>query len=301
MFVAVTGGTGFVGRYLLRHLTAKGHRCRCWYRPDSDRSGLEDLADQVEWQPGQLADAAAATALVDGVDAVVHDGLWWPRAKPRQRQTDLDWNEFARVNLMGSLQLMQTAFTAAVNRFVFVSSCAVHEVILDDRPLDEAHPLWPSSPYGAYKAAVEAYVAYYGHRHGWQVCSVRPTGIYGVAHPIERSRWFDIVQAVARGEPIHTSAGGKEVHVADVARAIELLLCAPDVAGQAYNCYDLYVAEEHVAQIAKELLGSASRIDRLNKGPKHQIDTKKIRALGMTFGGQPTLRATIAELVKLVR
>ena len=37
-----------------------------------------------------------------------------------------------------------------MSRFVFISTCAVHDVILDDRPLDEAHPLWPAGHYGAH-------------------------------------------------------------------------------------------------------------------------------------------------------
>ena len=45
-----------------------------------------------------------------------------------------------------------------VRRFVFIATCAVHDVILSDRPLDEAHPLWPKSHYGAHKAAIEKFV-----------------------------------------------------------------------------------------------------------------------------------------------
>jgi nucleoside-diphosphate-sugar epimerase len=299
MLVAVTGGTGFLGRYVLRHLTSQGHRIRCWHRPHSDRSDLEAISDRVEWRPGQLTDSAAEAALVDGVDAVVHDGLLWPRQHPRRRLQSIDFNEFVRVNLLGTLQLMRTAHQAGVGRFI--STCAVHEVILDDRPLDETHPLWPTTPYGAYKAAAEAYVSHFGRGEGWKICSLRPTGIYGPAHPIEHSKWYDLVQAVLRDEPIKTPRGGKEVHAADVAKAVGLLLTAPGVAGQAYNCYDLYVAEEHVAQIAKELTGSQSEIARLNKGPQHEIDTQKIRALGMTFGGEELLRETVAQLTEHAR
>ncbi len=52
-------------------------------------------------------------------------------------------------------------------RFVFISTCAVHDVILADRPLDEAHPLWPKSHYGAHKAALEKFVHSYGLGQGW--------------------------------------------------------------------------------------------------------------------------------------
>jgi hypothetical protein len=111
------------------------------------------------------------------------------------------------------------------------------------------------------------------------------------------------VGQVVRGEHIDTPRGGKEVHAADVPRAAELLLRADAerIAGQSFNCYDLFVAEEQVARIAKELTGSASVISNLNRGPKHQIDTKKIRSLGMTFGGEKLLRRTVEELIEAQR
>jgi nucleoside-diphosphate-sugar epimerase len=299
MLIAVTGATGFLGRYLVRHLATAGHRLRCWYRPTSDRSGFEAQAGAVEWLPGGLGDAAATEALVRRADAVVHAALQWERHDGFRAGGRDDLEGFLETNLMGSLRLFRAAFTAGVSRFVFVSTCAVHEVILDDRPLDEAHPLWPTSHYGAHKAALEKFVHSYGLGQGWPVCALRPTGIYGLAHPAAASRWFDLVGQVVRGEPIATAGGGKEVHAADVARAVGLLLRADAaaVAGQAFNCCDRYVAEEHVARIAKDLSGSPSEIAGLSRGPKHQIDTGKLRGLGMHFGGDELLRRTVGELV----
>src|SRR5207302_10967435 len=176
--------------------------------------------------------------LVHGVDAVVHAAVEWQGPRNRGSGSHGEPNVFFGVNLTGSLQLFQAAFEAGVPRFVFISTCAVHEVILDDRPLDEAHPLWPTSHYGAHKAAMEAFVHSYGLGQGWPICALRPTGIYGLAHPARDSRWYGLVGQVLRGEPIATATGGKEVHAADVARAVELLLKADAIAGQAYHCYD---------------------------------------------------------------
>jgi nucleoside-diphosphate-sugar epimerase len=295
MLIAITGGTGFLGRYILRQLAGSGHQLRCWHRPSSNRSGLEDL--RIDWQAGDLTDGDCA-ALVRGVEAVVHSAVSWDGGGARRRGGAGDLIAFLQANLMGSLRLFQTARDAGVPRFIYIASCAVHEVILNDRPLDETHPLWPTSHYGAHKAALEAFVHSYGLGEGWPICSLRPTGIYGLAHPAQQSRWFDLVGQVLRGEAIETARGGKEVHAADVARAVELLLNADDkaIAGQAFNCYDRYIAEQEVAGITKELSGSSSRIADLNRGPKHQIETKKIRELGMTFGGMKLLRQTVAEL-----
>jgi nucleoside-diphosphate-sugar epimerase len=303
MDIAITGATGFLGRYLVRHLADAGHRLRCWYRPTSDRRGLEKWAHAIEWQAGSLGDPAATGALVRGVDAVVHSALEWQRQSGSRFSAQKDQERFLEVNLMGSLRLFQEAQAAGVGRFVFISTCAVHEVILDDRPLDEAHPLWPTHHYGAHKAALEKFVHSYGLGHGWPICSLRPTGIYGLAHPASDSRWFDLVGQVLRGEPIRSAKGGKEVHAADVAKAVHLLLKADAkaIAGQAFNCYDRYVSEQEVARIAQELTGSKSEIADSNRGPKHQIETKKIRALGMAFGGEALLRETVKELVEACR
>ena len=55
MDIAVTGATGFLGRYIVRHLTDAGHSCRCWSRPRSDRGGFEGLEDRITWIDGDLS------------------------------------------------------------------------------------------------------------------------------------------------------------------------------------------------------------------------------------------------------
>lgn len=295
MLIGVTGGTGFLGRYIVRRLAAQGHTCRCWARESSDRGGFDGVEDHIEWITGDLTDPASMTALVAGADAVVHAALDRPGAGFRGAEGDVP--AFVERNVVGSIRLIEAARAADVPRFVFISTCAVHEVILEDRKLDEAHPLWPLSHYGAHKAAIEKFIHSYGLGEGYPICALRPTGIYGVARPVQRSKWFQLLQRVKRGEPVESAVGGKEVHADDVARAVELLLAADGVAGKAYNCYDQYVAEQEVARIAKEITGSGSEIAELNQGAKHQIDTSRLRALGMEFGGSLLLERTIGEML----
>jgi nucleoside-diphosphate-sugar epimerase len=295
MIIAVTGATGFLGRYIARRLAAEGNSCRCWFRPESDRGGFDDLEGRIEWIPGDLSDEPSMRALCRDVDAVVHAALYRPGAGFRGAEGDLP--TFVDRNVLGSIRLIEAARRAGVGRFVFISTCAVHERILDDRKLDEAHPLWPTSHYGAHKAAIEKFVHSYGFGQGFDVCSLRPTGIYGLARPPSKSKWFDLVQAVARSERVASARGGKEVHADDVAKAVALLLSAKTTAGHAFNCYDRYIADQDVAAIAKRLSGSASVIDSLNQGAKHQIDTSKLRALGMCFGGATALESTVRQLL----
>ena len=295
MRIAITGATGFLGRYLVSHLTAADHTCRCWFRPESDRDGMGSDAGPIEWVPGQLGDQTANRELVAGCDAVVHAALDRPGAGFRGSEGDVP--AFAERNIVGTLQLIEAARAADVQRFVFISTCAVHEKILDDRPLDEAHPLWATSHYGAHKAAIEKFIHSYGLGDGYPICALRPTGIYGLAHRCEQSKWFDLVQRVSRGETVECLRGGKDVHAADVARAVEVLLQADGIAGEAYNCYDKYISEHEVATLAKRLAASHAEIVGTPPSPKHQIETGKLRALGMEFGGVGRLEATVKQLL----
>ena len=295
MNVAVTGATGFLGRYIVNHLLNRGDRCRCWHRPDSDRGGFIESNDRIEWVTGELSQRDTLGPLVDGMDAVVHSALYRPGAGFRGSEGDVE--EFVEKNVLGTIALIQAARQAGVPRFVFISTCAVHEVILDDRPLDEAHPLWATSHYGAHKAAIEKFIHSYGLGEGYDICALRPTGIYGVARPISGSKWYHLVRDVADGKSMNVDRGGKEVHASDVAKAVGILLGAEGTAGQAYNCYDRYVGEYEVACMAKEISASEAVIDGQTRTPKHQIETAKLRALGMEFGGAAMLSETVKQML----
>ena len=251
MKIAITGATGFVGRELVRQLANNGHQLRCWKRKHSRIEPLADLADSIEWIEGELGDTNSTQSLVTGCQRIVHAGLW--RAGESFRGGEGDVVKFAQLNLIGSIELIESAMRAGVDKFVFVSTGAVHEKILTDRPLDEAHPLWPLSHYGAYKAALEKFVHSYGFGTGFPICAIRPTGIYGITDPPSSSKWFDVVERVLAGKEVIAEGGSKVVHVADVARAISLLLDADDVAGESFACYDRYVSEYEVANIAAKL------------------------------------------------
>src|SRR4051794_34546162 len=149
MLVALTGASGFIGSYTARALHRAGHTVRALVRSTSRRDHIEDVV--AEWREGDTADAQAAAGLVAGVDVVIHNAADWD-ALERSPVT-----HFER-NVLASLRLLEAARQAGAGQFIFVSSVAVHHEILPDRALDEAHPTWPSSLYGAYKASIEPFL-----------------------------------------------------------------------------------------------------------------------------------------------
>lgn len=303
MKIAVTGATGFLGRHIVSRLAGAGHRLVCWRRPTSDIKHFPASipSGAISWIEGSLNDERAGRELVEGVDAVIHSALDHPSGGFRGEEGDV--LEFVERNVMGSLRLIEQSRAAGVGRFVFISSCAVHDVILDDRPLDETHPTWSTNHYGAHKAAIETFVASFGLGGGFPITALRPTGIYGLAHPASASKWFGLVRDVVEGKPVECRRGGKEVHAADVARAVEILLNADEAAviGRMFNCYDRYISEYDVATTAQKISGARGEIRGGQTRPKHQIVTERLRSLGMEFGGTPLLERTIAELVEAVK
>ena len=235
--VAVTGATGYVGRFVVVELQQRGMQVRAFARPQADRSGF---VQPVEWITGDLHSTEAIHQLVQSADAVVHLAYEHIPGQYRNGEGD-DLPTWLDANLNGSLRLLQAAQQAGVKRFIFLSSRAVFSRTEAGLVLDEFHPTAPDTHYGAYKAAVEAFMQSFAHTGGISTCSVRATGIYGLTYPLQRSKWWELIQAVLHDKPITSNRGGTEVHGADVARVIATLLTQPMLAVDVLHLSDLYV------------------------------------------------------------
>ncbi len=251
MLIALTGASGFLGRYTAAALRRKGHRVRALDRSTAQRSQGEPIAD--EWHVGDQYDPQTQSELVEGADAVL--------------QTAIDWGalnqgpiaNFER-NVLGSLRLLEAAKQAGVRQFLFVSSLDVYHEILSDRSLDETHPTWPASIYGAYKAAVELHLKAYHATHAMNTSAWRPATMYGLNPKLQKSLWFDLVKTIREGGEVSTDAEGLLVHVEDVAEALALAVGDESVAGQFYNLVDCGLEWQEAAEITRALSESPAVI-----------------------------------------
>jgi nucleoside-diphosphate-sugar epimerase len=251
-----------------------------------------------EWRIGDQADPQALAGLVAGVDAVIHNAADW-EALRRSPMVNFERN------VLGSLRLLEAARLAGAGQFLFVSSVAVYDEILPDRALDENHPAWPGSIYGAYKASIEPHLKAYHAHYGMNTSAWRPAAVYGIDPDLRRSQWFDLIDTAREGGTIDTPQGGKITHVRDVADALTLAVGDESVAGQFYNLVDGYMHWQHAAEFAKEISGSSATIvDRKGAGPRNQFDTRKAIDFFNRHGngtalrrGQGGVRDYVAELL----
>src|SRR5687768_1032216 len=223
MLVALTGASGFIGSYTAKSLRAAGHEVRVLVRRTSRRDHI--AAYVAEWREGDAADPQTIAGLVAGVDSVIHNAADWDAL---ERSPAVNFER----NVLASLRLLEAARVAGVGQFVFVSSVAVYHEILPGGRIDENHPTWPSSVYGAYKAAVEPHLKAYHVEYGMNASSWRPAAVYGVDPDPKRSQWYDLIMAARDGGTVDTPQGGKITHVQDVADALTLAVGDEAVAGQ---------------------------------------------------------------------
>jgi nucleoside-diphosphate-sugar epimerase len=292
LIVAVTGATGYVGRFIVKRLIEEGVRVRAWRRPSSDLTGL---AENIEWIEGDLSSPHSARALVEGAGGLVHAALEHVPGRYRGGEGD-DPVRFRKVNVDGSLALLAAARSAGVGRSVVLSSRAVFGRDVDGSIGDD-DPVSPDTHYGAAKAALEDFVRSAG-ADGWPVAALRPTGVYGIVAPVERSKWFSLVNDVIDGVAAPARAG-TEVHGDDVASAVWALLTAPpnQVAGRTFNCSDIVIANRDIVRLVHKFAGIGGPVPEAGDSPKGIMRTDALTALGVTFGGQPLFEKTVADLV----
>lgn len=171
--VLVTGGAGFIGSHLVDALGDSHLRVL----DDFSTGHAANLAhhgenSQVEIVRGDIRDAAAVAAAMQGVDVVFHlacRGVRHSIGNPRESHD---------VNAGGTLNLLEQARRAGVKRFVHVSSSEAYGTARY-APMDEHHPCFPETVYGAAKLAGEAYARAYHQTYGLPTVVVRPFNNFG--------------------------------------------------------------------------------------------------------------------------
>lgn len=170
----VTGGAGFIGSHLVERLLGQGYAVRVLDDLSSGREqNLAAAAGAAELLRGDCRDPAAAAAAVRGADVVFHEA-----ALPSVARSVEDPVGSNRINLDGTLQLLEAARSAGVRRFVFAGSSAAYGNG-PESPKRETLPPEPLSPYAAQKVAGEHYCRVFAECYGLHTVVLRYFNVYG--------------------------------------------------------------------------------------------------------------------------
>lgn len=221
----VTGATGCLGGGLVDELSAQGHEVIAQGRDAAAGRALQKKGAQF-WQYDLCAPLPPHA--LRGVDVVYHCAALssaWGKAE-----------EFERVNVTATADLLAAAKAAGVSRFVFASSPSIYANGMDLINISEEHPLPKAykTAYAASKLRAESLVLAADDPQGMRSIAIRPRAIYGRG---DRALMPRLLAAIARGK-VPLIDGGVALtdltHLKDASRAMRLA-GQSIAAGRAYN------------------------------------------------------------------
>lgn len=232
--VLVTGAKGFIGQQLCLKLGAAGVDVRALLRRES----------VGPWSSGyvcELGKERIPRDCLDGVDTIFHLGGVSHVVGESEKV-------FRRVNVDGSRELLESAVTLGIERFIFFSSVKAVKDPPDSRCIDEAWMDAPQDAYGRSKREAEDIVLETAARAGMQAVILRPTLVYG---PGVKGNLRKIIQLVAAGRcpPLPDTGNQRSmVHVEDLCELAIKVVGHPGAAGKRYivadkrpySTYELY-------------------------------------------------------------
>jgi nucleoside-diphosphate-sugar epimerase len=216
--ILVTGGTGFLGSYLLRYLLHEGYtQVRALRRPNSRMDLVADIANQIAWVEGDLLDIFALEEAMQNVQQLYHCAAI-VSFDPRDR------NQMRRVNVEGTANVVNAALHAGIEKMVHVSSvAAIGRSKNTDIVTEQSR--WERSNYNS-EYAISKYLSenevWRGMVEGLPVAVVNPSIIIG------SGRWHEgpqqLFRLVWKNFPFYTTGVSGFVDVRDVARFMVQLM-----------------------------------------------------------------------------
>jgi dTDP-glucose 4,6-dehydratase len=291
MKLLVTGGAGFIGSHFVRYWLEKHPGGRVVNLDKLTYAGnLANLKEAMRsprhrFLRGDIRNPAAVARALAGVDAVVNFA-----AETHVDRSLLDADAFIQTNVQGAYTLASAARRAGVKRFLHVSTDEVYGSIPRGKT-PEDHPLNPSSPYAASKAASDHMVLCQAVTYGFPAMITRCTNNYGPYQYPEKFLPLFITNALdEQALPLYGKGLNVRnwIHVLDHCEALDAVLKK----GRPGEIYNIAGSGEwrniDVAGLILRRLGRSPRLmrfvpDRPGHDVRYAPDVRKIkRELGWT-------------------
>jgi dihydroflavonol-4-reductase len=216
--ILVTGGSGFIGAYIIKELVEKGYAVRAIRHSKASPFFIpEHINAKVEWVYGDVLDVVSLDEAMQGIDAVIH-------AAAKVSFGDKDRRALYKINIDGTANVVNMALENNVQRFVHISSVAAIGRTITRETITEEKKWQPGKWHTSY--AISKYHAevevWRGAAEGLNSVIVNPSTVLGYGDWSTSS--CAIFKSVYNEFPWYTKGVNGFVAVTDVARAAVLLM-----------------------------------------------------------------------------
>ncbi len=268
--VLVTGAAGFIGSHLTDAIVAKGEEVSVFIKWDS--GSRPQLIDNLQHSIGKIKNILkgdlASEDTIKTIKANNPEIIFHLAAEAYVNYSFDHPLEVLKANLLGTLNVLHAAMDLKeVQQVVCTSSSEVYGTAQKES-IDEMHPLNPTSPYAASKAAADRYCYAYWKTYGLPVAIIRPFNTYGPRHTYDVIPKF--IDLALRNEPLTIYGSGEQsrdfTFVSDMVEAFMLMGSRKEAIGRAVNFgngrdYSI----NFIAEKIKELSKSKSKIVHVEK------------------------------------
>ena len=206
MNILVTGGTGFVGSYVVDELLKAGHNVIAVKRKGS-RPPIT-MSRNPKWIERNLLELSRSD--LEGVEAVVH--LAAAGVSPQKWK----WEELEKINIIGSLRLIKLCKESGIKRFVASGTC--HEYGKEGckwSKIPPNAPLRPITPYAASKAAGFFMLNTFAINNEMEFVYARIFNTYGDGQH-HKNLWPSLRKAAFDGEDFHITNGKQLIDISPI-------------------------------------------------------------------------------------
>ena len=304
----ITGGAGFIGSHLVKHLLGAGGIVRV---VDNLSTGsaerLKQMPDSVQLVTGDLADNFVVAEAVKDMDYVLHQA-----AVPSVQRSVVDPVGTNRSNVTATLNLLENSRKAGVRRFVYAASSSAYgdtEVL----PKKEEMPANPLSPYALQKWVGERYCKLYHELYGLETVSLRYFNVFGPGQDPDSEYAAVIPKFITKllaKEPITVYGDGEQsrdfTYIDNVVEANLLALHRPSAPGAVCNIgCGQRVSLNELIEILERLLGVRAQVTYAPRKPgdvRHSLaditNTTSILGYVPKIEIEEGLRRTVKAFVK---
>lgn len=289
MIIAITGGTGFIGRKLVAQHLAQGDSVRVLTRKQPEKNALSQLVQVFQ---GDLTNNKVDLhPFIQGTDILYHCA-----------GEIIDSDKMYEVNVAGTRKLIAAA-EGQISRWIQLSSVATYGTILNGTVTEKAQ-IKPDSTYGKTKAESDRLIYEASNRDSFTYSILRPSSVFGPS--MNNKALFHMISAIDKRYFFFVGKPGANInctHVNNVVKALMLCGKMPLAKNRVYNLSD-HINMEHFVRLIATTLGKPV--------PKMRLPEKPIMAITAALGSIPrfplntsrvnalTTRATyLSERIKL--